>query len=296
MPTYVIYTDGGCNPNPGPGGWGAVLLLEGEAPQELSGSDDDTTNNRMEIMAAKEALRALPEGSDVDLYTDSVYVRDGITKWIAGWRSSGWKTKARADVKNRDLWEELDTVLGRHEVRWHWVKGHAGNEWNERADELATAAISKTPLPLDNEDAVHLFTGASYSGKRKVGGYGAVMEWRGKSRELSGTIGETTANRMHLLAAIEGLRALKRPTEVHVYTVSDYTRDGAVEWVPGWKARGWRTKSGNEVSHRDLWEVIDQLCSTHSTSWFVVKDSHGPVAQIDRAKALSHDAAQAEAP
>lgn len=296
MSTYTIYTDGGCNPNPGPGGWGAVLLVDGQAPQEISGGEAETTNNRMEIMAAKEALRALPAAADVDLYTDSVYVRDGITKWIVGWRSSGWKTKARVDVKNRDLWEELDAELQRHEVRWHWVKGHAGNQWNERADELATAAIAKEPLPLGKESAVHLFTGASYSGKRRVGGYGVVLEWRGKSRELSGTIGETTANRMHLVAAIEGLRALTRRTEVHLYTVSDYARDGAVEWVPGWKARGWRTKTGSEVSHRDLWETIDQLCATHDTSWFVIKDSHGSIPQIDRAKALSSDAAQADAP
>lgn len=290
MPSYTLYTDGGCNPNPGPGGWGAVILAEGESPRELCGGAPDTTNNRMELTAAAEALRALPEGASVDLHTDSVYVRDGITKWIEGWRRSNWKTKAKEDVKNRDLWERLDAEITRREVRWHWVKGHSGNPWNELADALATSAIEKAPLPLGDESAVHLFTAAAYSGKSRIGGYGVVLEWQGEHRELSGAVSEASPNRMHLLAAAAGLEALKRPTTLHVYTVSDYLRDGAVDWTPAWRARGWRTKTGGEVSHRDVWERIAELGASHRAEWHVVGASHGAVAQLERAKALASEA------
>ena len=132
-----IFTDGSCKGNPGPGGWGAVLRWNGEE-RELSGGDVETTNNRMEMMAAIEALNALKRPCTVELTTDSVYVRDGITKWIHGWKKNGWKNAAKKPVKNADLWMALEEAAARHEVTWHWVKGHAGHPENERADELAT--------------------------------------------------------------------------------------------------------------------------------------------------------------
>lgn len=133
-----IFTDGACKGNPGPGGWGAVLRWNGEE-RELSGGDVDTTNNRMEMMAAIEALNALKRPCTVELTTDSVYVRDGITKWIHGWKKNGWKNAAKKPVKNADLWMALEEAAARHQVTWHWVKGHAGHPENERADELASA-------------------------------------------------------------------------------------------------------------------------------------------------------------
>ena len=135
-----LYTDGACSGNPGPGGWG-VLLRAGEREKELSGAVSETTNNRMELMAAIEGLRALKRSADVDLYTDSVYVRDGITRWLARWRANGWRTSDRKPVKNQDLWESLAEAMQPHRVTWHWVRGHAGNEGNTRADALARAAI-----------------------------------------------------------------------------------------------------------------------------------------------------------
>ena len=137
MDHVEIFTDGSCKGNPGPGGWGAVLRM-GEHEKELSGGDVETTNNRMEIMAAIEALNALKRPCKVTLTTDSTYVRDGITKWIHGWKKNGWKTAAKKPVKNADLWQALDEAAARHEVTWEWVKGHAGHPENERADELAT--------------------------------------------------------------------------------------------------------------------------------------------------------------
>ncbi|HIP78627.1 MAG TPA: ribonuclease HI [Kiloniellaceae bacterium] len=137
-----IFTDGACSGNPGPGGWGALLRFKGHE-KELSGGEASTTNNRMELMAAIVALEALKRPALVDLHTDSTYLRDGITKWIHGWKRNGWKTAAKKPVKNVDLWQRLEAALGPQEVRWHWVKGHAGHPENERADELARAGLEQ---------------------------------------------------------------------------------------------------------------------------------------------------------
>ena len=135
-----IFTDGACSGNPGPGGWGALLRYRGEE-KELHGGEPETTNNRMELMAAIRALEALKRPSKVDLTTDSNYLRDGITKWIHGWKKNGWKTAAKKPVKNQDLWERLDTALQPHEIAWHWIRGHSGHPENERADALARRGI-----------------------------------------------------------------------------------------------------------------------------------------------------------
>jgi len=137
-----IYTDGACSGNPGPGGWGAVLRWKG-VEKDLSGGAPETTNNRMEMMAAIRALESLKRAVPVDLYTDSTYLRDGITRWLPAWKANGWRTAAKKPVKNQDLWERLETAMHAHDIRWHWVKGHAGHPENERADELARAAIPK---------------------------------------------------------------------------------------------------------------------------------------------------------
>ena len=140
LPAVDIFTDGACSGNPGPGGWGAVLRYN-EVEKEISGGEPETTNNRMEMTAAIEALSALKRPSRVRLHTDSTYVKDGITKWIHAWKARGWKTAAKKPVKNQDLWQRLEAAQERHEVKWFWVKAHAGHPENERADALARAAI-----------------------------------------------------------------------------------------------------------------------------------------------------------
>ena len=142
MADVEIYTDGACRGNPGPGGWGALLRSEGRE-REISGAEAATTNNRMELTAAIEALRALKKPCRVALTTDSQYVRLGITEWLANWRKRGWKTSNRKPVKNVDLWQALDSEAARHEVSWHWVRGHSGHPENERADALANVAIDR---------------------------------------------------------------------------------------------------------------------------------------------------------
>ena len=137
-----IFTDGACSGNPGPGGWGAILRFNG-TEKELSGGEAQTTNNRMELMAAIAALEALKRDVKVRLYTDSQYLRDGITRWIHDWKVRGWKTADKKPVKNIDLWQRLETALAGHKIEWHWVRGHSGHPENERADELARAAIAR---------------------------------------------------------------------------------------------------------------------------------------------------------
>lgn len=137
-----IFTDGACSGNPGPGGWGALLRWK-DAEKEMSGGARNTTNNRMELTAAIRALESLKRAVPVDLYTDSTYLRDGITKWLPAWKAKGWKTAARTPVKNQDLWLRLEAALAGHDVSWHWIKGHAGHPENERADALARRALPK---------------------------------------------------------------------------------------------------------------------------------------------------------
>jgi ribonuclease HI len=137
----IVHTDGACSGNPGPGGWGAILDYNGTR-KELSGGEALTTNNRMELMAAIMALEALKRPCAIEMHVDSNYVKDGITKWIHGWKKNGWKTAEKKPVKNAELWQRLDAALGRHKISWHWVKGHAGHDENERADELAREGMA----------------------------------------------------------------------------------------------------------------------------------------------------------
>jgi ribonuclease HI len=140
MSAVDIWTDGACSGNPGPGGWG-VILVAGEHRKELFGGEAETTNNRMELMAAISALEALKKPCDVTLHIDSQYVRQGITQWIHGWKKNGWKTADKKPVKNAELWQRLEEAASRHRIDWRWVKGHAGDPMNERADELAREGI-----------------------------------------------------------------------------------------------------------------------------------------------------------
>lgn len=138
----IIYTDGACSGNPGPGGWGALIIEADGRERELSGGEANTTNNRMELTAAIEGLNSLPAGQTLTVVTDSTYVRDGITSWLKNWKARGWKTAAKKPVKNVDLWQALDTASARHSINWEWVRGHTGDPGNERADALARSGMA----------------------------------------------------------------------------------------------------------------------------------------------------------
>ena len=138
---YKIYTDGACSGNPGPGGWGAVILDQDDKQKKISGSEKNTTNNRMELLAAIMSLKKIKTNSEVVIFTDSTYVKNGITEWMKNWKKNGWKNSSKKPVKNKDLWEKLDKLCEANSVSWKWVKGHSTNEFNNLADELATKAI-----------------------------------------------------------------------------------------------------------------------------------------------------------
>lgn len=138
---YKIYTDGACSGNPGPGGWGAVILDQDDKQKNISGSEKNTTNNRMELLAAIMSLKKIKTNSEVVIFTDSTYVKNGITEWMKNWKKNGWKNSSKKPVKNKDLWEKLDKLCETNNVSWKWVKGHSTNEFNNLADELATKAI-----------------------------------------------------------------------------------------------------------------------------------------------------------
>jgi len=288
----TIYTDGACNPNPGPGGWGAILLRPGREPQELSGDEADTTNNRMELRAAWEALRALPMPHRVDLYTDSLYLRQGIVEWIPLWQKRDWQTANRTAVKNQDLWQLLMAQLERHEITWHWTRGHAGDRWNEHVDALARSMIPGQGLPLGDEQSIHLFTAVSYLGKENKGGWAVLLRYGDHEKTLSGSErGDTSSNRLHIRSALEGLRAIKQPLPVHLYTSSDYLKNGATMWTQNWAARGWQTRDGKPVKHRDLWEALLGLVARYRVSWHVVTKADLPPEMV-QVKNLASTAAR----
>ena len=276
MADVTVYTDGGADPNPGPGGWGAVLIHEASGKStELRGAEPHTTNNRMELTAAIRALEALTRRCQVRLFTDSQYLRKGITQWLPGWIARGWKRKD-GELQNEDLWRRLAELIREHDIRWDWVKGHAGNQWNERADQLATLAIREqraalglnARVPAERPDA-EVFLRVSGSGKR--GGWAALVRHDGSESVLSGALSGLSSNQLDLLAAAEALDRLPPGISVAVYTLSDYLRNGATGWLAGWKRRNWVTQEGKPVLHRELWERLDAAMSRRRVSWPVVK-------------------------
>lgn len=290
VPAVTVYTDGGCDPNPGPGGWGAILRYD-DHEVVLSGNAPNSTNNRMEIEAATSALAYLfgrHGPCRVDLHTDSRYLRQGIAEWIDDWFARGWVTKAGAPVKNQDAWRRLYELSHVHTVSWHWLKGHAGNPLNERADQLAqdarrrlgaAAAASVAPAepvaPTPSGPPVELSIGVSCFGSRGPGAWVVVMRDGERRAVLQGESRDTTSNALYLEAATEGLRTVEDRRPAIVYAPSLYLVQGASEWVSGWQRNGWRTKSGSQVKNREAWEALLQVAAPHAVSWQMVQQSDG---------------------
>lgn len=278
LPEVTVYTDGGADPNPGPGGWGVVLLAAGGANKELRGGEPHTTNNRMELTAAIRALEALKQRCRVHLFTDSLYLRKGITQWLPGWVARGWRRKD-GELQNEDLWRRLADLVREHEIEWSWVKGHAGNRWNERADQLATLAIREQRAargaapsaagPAVAPPDVEVFLRISCA--KGKGGWAALVRQDGKERVLSGAAPGTTPNQLDLVAAAQVLEQLPEGITVAVHTGSDYLRNGASGWLEGWKRRGWKTQEGNPVSNRALWERLEAAMAARKVRWPDVK-------------------------
>ena len=283
-PTVVdVYTDGGCDPNPGPGGWGAVLVWEGRT-KEISGGCAQTTNNRMELTAAIEALRALVRRCDIAIYTDSRYVRQGITRWVSGWQARGWKKANGQPVENQDLWQELLRQTRRHGTAWHWVKGHSGHPLNERADALATIARRRltgaapgntgAAPAIGGLGAIAIYARGCALGAPGPGGYCAVVVTSdGEQRAVCGAVPGATSNAMELHAAVAGLEALDKPANVTVHTPSKYLVQGASLWLAKWMQRGWRTKEGRPVKNEELWKRLERATRQHRVTWLYLTKS-----------------------
>ena len=293
LPEVTIYTDGGADPNPGTGGWAAILLDPASGKtRELSGGEPRATNNRMELTAAIRGLESLKRRCRVHLFTDSQYLRKGITQWLPGWIARGWRRKD-GELQNEDLWRRLAELIQLHEVHWDWIKGHAGNRWNEQADKLATQEIRKlrsggkapvAPAPVDAE----VFLRVAGSGKR--GGWAALIRKAGQETVLSGSLSGATPNQLDLLGAIAALESLPLGISVALHTGSDYLRHGATRWIEGWRRRGWKTQEGQPVQNRDLWERLERAIAARRVAWPEVKGREVP--EMEEAGKLAKAAAQ----
>ena len=297
LPEIIIYTDGACSPNPGPGGWGAVILEEGRKPHELSGFGGNSTNNRMELTAVISALAELKTPRRITIYTDSQYVKNGITSWIDGWQRKNWQTADKKPVKNVDLWKELLEQIKHHRIDWKWVRGHAADKWNERADELAVAArksetdnqsqTSQERRPASS-DSVALYTGVTCKHSSGIGAWCVILCWRRHVRVIGARTDGMTANQLYIKTVIEGLSTLTKPFPVEVHTHSGYLKDGATSWLSGWKKRNWQTREGSPVSNRELWQELAALLEKFEVS-FHLDDRDNPLCFTQEAKELAKE-------
>jgi ribonuclease HI len=275
-PHVTIYTDGGADPNPGPGGWAVILIHDATGRvKELSGGEAHATNNRMELTAAIRGLEALKEPCCVRFYTDSEYLRKGITEWVQKWVKDGWRRGRgkREDVENADLWRPLLALTEIHHIEWEWVKGHTGDRYNERADLLATREIHvfyADQASTQNAAAAEIYL--VVSARPKIGLWAASVRYDSEDRLLVGREDGATSNRLDVLAAYEALSTLPDGTHVRVYSQSDYLRNGATQWLKGWKRRDWTTKQGQPVKNQDVWQRLDGELAARRVEWPRVKD------------------------
>jgi len=303
-PHFTIYTDGGSKPNPGPGGWGAILITDDGRTRALSGGEPHTTNNRMELTAAIEALRALEASSDVTLWTDSQYLKNGITSWLPAWIRNDWRRKGNLPVENEDLWRALDVARRRHTVEWKWTRGHAGNTYNERVDQLATrarqrvsgeqptasarAARQETATPPRIE--VVLRIAQPYGSK--IGGWAAaIIDHESDTTTIhSGSAPAQSSNHLSLIAALEALRHLPDGLPARVTTPDSYLHTGITQWILGWRKRSWQTKDGGPVKYRTDWEALAAEADRRGVTWAL--ESGDPPAVAAQLAELAQSAAK----
>ena len=283
-----VYTDGACRGNPGRGGWG-VVIEHGRDRTEANGANADTTNNRMELTAAIEALERITPGAPVRVTTDSAYVRNGITQWVDAWRHNGWKTSRGTAVKNRDLWQRLAEACAQRAVTWQWVKGHSGHPGNSRADKLARDGLlgriighsgepqaprSDTPAPHDGTTLVRVYIARRWTARRGRGGarhgrgaWAAIIEDGTGSATIDGVDDDTTKQRLELKAAVEALRRIDAGRNVEVHTCSRYLEDGITLWLESWIRQDWYRGAGGRIKNHDLWSALATERDRLSVHW-----------------------------
>lgn len=283
----VLYTDGSCAPtNPGPGGWAYLTVVNGEPGELVKGGEFRSTNNRMELTAAIEALMTRNSGESVELFTDSEYLRLGITQWMDAWIRNGWMRRRGKPVLNKDLWIALHSQNSRLTVKWQWVKAHAGHPFNELVDEAARdAAIEaasradlqvpdRTPstpaaTPFDSS----YFVAAVNSGASSSA-WAVTDEISGGKTVLDGIEERTSVNRALLTGVVALMRSLQRNGRVQISTDSEYLYRGATQWLASWKRRTWRKADGKPVANKDLWIEIDMQLERVDVEWRLDRGSN----------------------
>lgn len=299
---YKVYSDGACKGNPGPGGWGAVVVDSNGVRQEFYGGEMDTTNQRMELRAAYEAIKHTPVGADVEICTDSKYAINCMTQWVYGWVKKDWKS-ANGDVKHQDILKPMYDLIRTRNVEWTWVKGHSGHIENERCDALANMGVSSLGIaqaPKANsavigadaltlgDDTWHVYTDGGYRSSSSIGGWGVVVRAPdGTTKEYFGSDKNVSNNKMELMAAIMGLQAIPKGANAVLYSDSQYTLKGIAEWLPGWKERGWRTASGAEVKNQSLWVQMESLAGDRNMQWNWIR-GHNEHLENERCDALAN--------
>lgn len=253
------------------------MLISDAGIDEVSGREESTTNNRMELMAAIRALEALKQPSAVEFHTDSQYLKNGITEWMAGWVRKGWKTASGEPVKNQELWERLHAATQRHTIRWQWVKGHATSQYNNRVHDLATAAregvkiatMLPAPTPVDSGSPadVQIYVYAQVADGGKSGGWGVLIVTKDGETVLSGNENNTSGNQLVLLGCARALERLRTPQNIAVYSDSEYLINGMSKWLAGWMKKGWKTASGDPVKNQELWKRLYEAALRHNINW-----------------------------
>lgn len=276
----TIYTDGGADPNPGLGGWAAILVDQKTGfTRELAGGEPETTNNRMELTAAIQALEAIKQPCEIDFFTDSEYLRRGITEWLDGWIANNWR-RTGANVSNIDLWQRLVELVKPHTIHWQWVKGHTGDRFNERADQLASEQIRSKRHSTKLDAAYEVFTCVSC--RNNVGGWAALVRKPEGERVISGSRTPATSNQLDIIAATKALRALPQNVSVACWTTSDYLRNGALQWLGTWQMRGWVSKDGKPVANSHEWQQLAAEIAARHVEWPSVKEHpHSEFARLE---------------
>jgi ribonuclease HI len=238
----------------------------------------------MELTAAIRAIEALKTSCVLTIHTDSEYLRRGITEWLPKWMKQNWtrgKDKGQ-EIQNEDLWRVLSEIIAQHEIRWEWVKGHAGDRYNERADWLASQAIRELRTqsePSESADA-EIYLGVSV--RDGQGFWGALVRHDGEEEILTGQVTGVTANLLDIMAAREALMRVPERIRVHIYSYSDYLRNGATQWIGGWMKRNWKTKDGNPVKNQEAWQALQEELITRRVDWPSLKDEVFPPIEFEQ--------------
>lgn len=268
LPHIQIYTDGGADPNPGPGGWG-VVLVHPRKKRELSGGEAETTNNRMELTAAIEALKALRQPCQIDFYTDSQYLCKGASEWVHVWSENGWYDVNGDPVINEDLWRQLYELQKAHLITWHWVRGHAGNFYNERAHQLAAAAIPRPEeAPDPNATRIYLrIAGPERKGQGACGWAAAILRGDEMSH-ISGGHPNMSINGFSLYAVLQVLAFFDPDEKLQIFTNNAYLYNGITKWVDDWRSLGWASPEKFNAE----WQALDRENQTRQIKWFMMKN------------------------